>query len=216
MSKNSLDITSIQSFVLTTNEEYLKLLFNVFQEESLPLPEIVKGRKALSIDAKVKACMQGHINIIQKAKDLDLPYVLVLEEDAYPCKNAAEIFNNLELPYTWDVIKLGVTSVNTAPPHISPLIIPIGYDDWGSHAYIIHRRFYDKFLEYAGTYKYAADEVLSNTHNSFFVMPDLFCQVKIKDTDRMHNPQQKISSDSKLSCCRAHSICELDNQFIRS
>ena len=94
------------SYVLSCDNDRLRLFYYNFSRYSLPKPEwfhaIVDknlgGRKCNSLSMAA---------MIQKAKDNDWPFVLIFEDDAYPCRDVYKRLSSLEYPDNADIYVLG-------------------------------------------------------------------------------------------------------------
>ena len=92
-------------------------------------------------------CFQSHLNCIKLAKESELPYVLVLEDDATFTKNC---LNSLRQALheidemSWDMLYLGANLHSPACKISSNLLKLTGA--WCTHAYIVHSNFYDTIL----------------------------------------------------------------------
>lgn len=97
----------------------------------------------------------SHFAIVQHAKLNDLPFVTIFEDDAVPVKDCIEKLNAYcsYVPDDTDVLRLGYTI-----PHRKLLrgeYVPPEPDEngfiqsrfFGSHAYIVFKKYYQQFLE---------------------------------------------------------------------
>ena len=92
-------------------------------------------------------CFQSQRKCIQNAKNSNLEYVLVLEDDAIFTDNCEEILINTLLEIkdiNWDMLYLGANLYNPAYKISQYLIKLTGA--WCAHAYFVHNRFYDTIL----------------------------------------------------------------------
>lgn len=57
----------------------------------------------------INAITKSHYNAISLAQELDLSYILVFEDDAYPCTNAIKHLNNAlnDIPANINMLSLG-------------------------------------------------------------------------------------------------------------
>ena len=94
-----------------------------------------------------KGCLQSHLKCVQLAKNSNIPYVLILEDDVIFTDNAVEIlkktFNELQL-YKWDMFFLGANLFSPAYKTSEHLLKLTGA--WCAHAYVVHNKFYDTIL----------------------------------------------------------------------
>ena len=92
------------AFVLSIDNSRIELIKKIFWYHQLKFPKVFNGYTNNGLDflfygyqpdkqrlyANAYNCSLGHTAIIKMAKCLDLPYVLVLEDDAYPCKDICQ------------------------------------------------------------------------------------------------------------------------------
>ena len=140
-------------------------------------------------------CSLSHIAIVKYAKMMNMPYVCIFEDDAYPCKGIQEQFKRLisMIPYDADIVKLGFTRyVDKAKVFDSngELSLLKNENSWGSHAYIVFSKYYDKYIENYHKDMLADGMVLNDVDASIFVPNDiLFMQYQIQDS--MHNTNKR-------------------------
>ena len=96
---------------------------------------------------ETKTCFQSQKKCIQLAKENNLPYVLVLEDDAIFTENSIEIltetFNEIQT-LNWDMFFLGA-NLQSPAIRISDSILKLT-GAYAAHAYMVHERFYDTIL----------------------------------------------------------------------
>lgn len=98
------------------------------------------------------------------AKCLNMPYICIFEEDAWPCINIQyELPYYLsEIPDNTDMIKLGTLgNEGKWKKNISEKFIQCEYT-WGSHAYIIFNRYYDDYIRICEEQDIIADMTVMN------------------------------------------------------
>jgi len=114
--------------------EVKKLTLNSF--------EIVEG-----IIDETKTCFQSQKKCIRIAKEKNLPYVLVLEDDVIFTDNAQQQFEdafNVVNEMQWDMFFLGANLQKPAE-QITNNVLKIN-GAYAAHAYMVHERFYDTIL----------------------------------------------------------------------
>lgn len=116
----------------------------VTEMTKLPISyEFVEG-----IVDETRTCFQSQKKCIQLAKENNLPYVLVLEDDAIFTENAIEIlentFNEVQ-QLNWDMFFLGA-NLQSMAIRISNSLLKLTRA-YAAHAYMVHERFYDTILE---------------------------------------------------------------------
>ncbi len=170
------------SLVVTIDDERLQAFNQRFLDQGLPVPKKFIGyeieEKFLLQHFQILRHLknQGHLKIlkqelkmikylcnnasqwsvVQLAKNTDMPFVTIFEDDAMPVQNLRERMDELcsDLPDEIDVLRLGYCPqfkrtpprkpiIDSAIPHSDNLIVK---NLSGAQAYIIFRRFYDRFI----------------------------------------------------------------------
>jgi len=151
-----------------------------------------------------KGCINSHFEIIKIAKEKNLPYVLILEDDAKILKN---IKNIPEPPNEWDMLYLGGYIKERFSIHDSNWDI---VSSWCTHAYIIHSKIYDKVLNNFESWaskqsedKVAIDEYyidfIHQNKKSFIVKPQMIVQYDgYSDIDKSKNKWKNFDWNNHL------------------
>ena len=139
----------------------------------------------------------SHFGIVQHAKLNDLPFVTIFEDDAVPVKNCIEKLNAYcsYIPNDTDVLRLGYTI-----PHKKLLkgeYIPPKQDEngfiqsrfFGSHAYIVFKKFYQEFLEGNKYQPHCDIDRINPTPNKvvYLLKEPLFVQYNLLDRPVIHS-----------------------------
>ena len=96
---------------------------------------------------ETKTCFQSQKKCIQLAKDNNLPYIMVLEDDAIFTDNCLELFKNSfeEIQnLEWDMFFLGA-NLQAPATKISDTLLKLN-GAFAAHAYLVHKRFYDTII----------------------------------------------------------------------
>ena len=149
-------------------------------------------------------CINSHFEIIKKAKEKNLPYVLILEDDAQIIKN----IKNIPIPPdNWEMLYLGGYIKERFSQHDSNWDI---VSSWCTHAYIIHSSIYDKVLNNFESWaskqpedKVAIDEYyidfIHQNKKSFIVKPQMVVQFDgYSDIDQSKNKWNNFDWDNHL------------------
>jgi GR25 family glycosyltransferase involved in LPS biosynthesis len=94
-----------------------------------------------------EGCTLSHQYCVQLAKENDLEYVLILEDDVIFEENVQEVFNKAfreVQAYPWNILYLGCNvkgSVQKVEQNLGKVVKANT-----THAYVIHKRFYDTVL----------------------------------------------------------------------
>jgi len=94
-----------------------------------------------------EGCTLSHQYCVQLAKENDLEYVLILEDDVIFEENVQEIFKNAfreVQAYPWNILYLGC-NVKESVQKVGQSLGKVVKANT-THAYVIHKRFYDTVL----------------------------------------------------------------------
>ena len=128
---------------------------------------------------ETKTCFQSQKKCIQLAKENNLPYILVLEDDAMFTDNAFEIlqhtFNEVQ-NLEWDMFFLGANLQKPAIRISNTLMKLTGA--FAAHAYMVHERFYDTIIGLPHTCEMDVHyHDLMSTHNVYMCDPMIAYQL---------------------------------------
>jgi hypothetical protein len=187
------------SFVLSIDRDRLNLFYELFKKyfknikHNLPRPYRGFKKKGNTGGNNIKL---SHESIVRMAKALDLPFVVILEDDAYPRRDAelklSEIIN--DIPDETSILILGWTKKKgkiIQSPDIGKTNSNVRLFNhgslWGTHSYVVFNKFYDKFLQaYDSNVKLAADNYVGMFKEVSVIYPDpIFIQFCRKKT--IHN-----------------------------
>lgn len=96
---------------------------------------------------ETKTCFQSHLKCIRLAKQNNLPYVLILEDDAIFTESCVEVFQQVfeeANKLGWDMFYLGA-NLQAPVVHTSPTIAKLS-KAYTTHAYMVHSSFYGRIL----------------------------------------------------------------------
>ena len=134
----------IQAYIINLEDRLDRKLHIV--DEMTKLPQ-VSYEIVSAIRDESKTCFLSHLKCIQRAKDNNLPYVLVLEDDAIFSEDCIEIFDRALTEIQtkqWDMLYLGA-NLNSTAHSITPSLLKLS-GAYTTHAYMVHERFYDTIL----------------------------------------------------------------------
>ena len=94
-----------------------------------------------------RGCAESHLKCIQIAKDRNLDFICILEDDCLFVDDRMEnAFKSepISIPSGWEIVFLGYNALRAYPvaSHLMKLII-----SFAAHAYIVHSRIYDEILD---------------------------------------------------------------------
>lgn len=152
------------AFVITCNEKRYEMFVKIFNYYNIPLPIKFWGCQAkfnykvssirrLKVERGHCGCLFSHYSLYKIAQALDLPYLIVFEDDAFPRKNILEYFDKSikNLPENWNFLKLEDT-------HFDEYVVKKFYNDYwfsgvnlrrgsGTGAYIIKKELYQIIID---------------------------------------------------------------------
>ena len=171
------------SFIITIDDSKYKMLDRIwnsyFQDSSLK--NIFYGSHNKKFSGPWN-CAQSHINVITHAKNKDLPFACVFEDDAYPCIDCERKIDDMlcVIPKNADMIVLGWSNVrHGVVQDFSQPFNKITGCIYGSHAYIIFKSAYDRYLKWFSSgrkWKTADGMIYMNVGNAYVLNTPLFIQ----------------------------------------
>lgn len=151
-------------------------------------------------------CTLSHLSVVQKAKELNLPYYVVFEDDAEFCDNFNDLLpgylaelrelENVRLHKKADMIFFGCSRVGMTQnltPHIQMI-----YKAYTTHAMVIRQSMYDDLIKCWSRIEKVdvAFSVLQSEYTCLAFTPNLvyqrksFSDILNKDSDYVHLRQQ--------------------------
>ena len=166
---------NITAYIINLKHRTDRYEHMVNEMKKLPISyEFVEG-----IIDDTKTCFQSQKKCIQLAKENNLPYVLVLEDDAVFTDNVIEILQNTFLEIQtlqWDMFFLGA-NLQTPASRISSSILKLN-GAYAAHAYMVHERFYDTILNLPHVCEMDVHyHDLMSTHNVYMCDPMIAYQL---------------------------------------
>ena len=107
-------------------------------------------------------CKMSHYNIIKNAKDNDLDYVVIFEDDALICENAIKKIEEINLFFNydeWDMLYLGGFVPDGKKNIEKYKFIKKVKSNFQTIGYIIKKKSYDKLLKYIISEKNEIDNI---------------------------------------------------------
>lgn len=182
------------SFVISINDDQLDFFYKVFEKSGLnPMPKFFEGIKTKQIKDytcevpkkchSVINCMMSHLFLVRLAKYLDLPFICIFEDDAYPCKDIlVELERQLKnIPNKIKLLTLGNIRFKAHKEKLytsTGNYIKVKYNH-GSHAYIVFKEGYDDYINVVNTENAIADLVFEKMPQIYSTNENLFIQANI-------------------------------------
>ncbi len=146
--------------------------FDAIDKHTLTVPELSPKIKIDgAIAPGILACMLSHLALIRKAKEMNLPSIVVFEDDVIFCDDFQERIAYLEnnVPDNWDIITLGghfqkpdrnMEPLDSDARRVDNYIHKV-YHQGGTYAYIIRESVYDYILRNCN-YNFGMDQFYSD------------------------------------------------------
>lgn len=144
------------SFVISIDTERHKLFQKFFSMNGFEdFPKLHVGHQDKNLSS-TKNCQLSHLEIIRMAKETNLPFVVIFEDDAYPCNGIKQQLEDIlrRVPQDANVILLGYSSCSErqkASMRSKSLCKIIDGTVSGAHAYILFEQAYDKYIKFFET-----------------------------------------------------------------
>jgi len=135
------------SFVLTIDDKRLQTFKKVFKHHGIhPLPKKWKGRCEWW-NSPIYNCCQSHKDIVEHARKRNWDFVCVFEDDAWPINGVVDKLKSLlaNVPDDCQSLLLGHIC-NWKNNGVSGEFIK-GFLGYGTHAYVVFKGGYDKFIQ---------------------------------------------------------------------
>ena len=178
ISRNELRFQDVENSLATLGI-YPKKWQAVCYANHIPEPS-----KISNLDYNILGCSTSHMSIVKMAEYLDWDCVAIFEEDC--CLSDTFDLNFLKfcldnIPQDCDALALGHSYAITQSKYFSH--ISRVSQMFGSHAYILFKRGYEKYQKMFASRHYYADRVLECI-NTYIVYPPMFSYKKYPD--RIH------------------------------
>lgn len=170
------------SFVISIDQQRLNNFYKIFKTnfDTISLPKVHKGSQNKNLTT-IQNCARSHIDIVKKAKCLNLPYVMIFEDDAYPC---IDVYNKMQkylnfIPNNARLILLGWSNHSKRKEQkFDYFINPITTLISGAHAYIIFKSAYDAYINFFSNRPTATADcaIFSSLGHSYVLDKPLFIQ----------------------------------------
>lgn len=195
---------------LKTRKDRRKKMIKQFSKYKMESIEFFTAK--LHPNGGITGCRDSHLQIIKKAKQQNLPFVMILEDDLLFSQN---LHNLPVFPEHWKMLYLGGT-ITSNIPNTNENWVCIK-DCWTTCGYILHSDLYDKVISDLENYQNEVDryyvEEIQYQYPCYLVNPVMIKQrndysdIEKRnvnyDTDNiLRNPYQQVSHEIK------------DNQYI--
>ena len=175
----SYKVVAANSFSISIDNEKYELQKKIFSKSNLIIPQLSTGCTNDKL-RPYQRCTQSHISIVSRAKYHNLPYVLVFEDDAYPCINCRLKLEQYfkYIPNDASMIVLGWSNHKCNTQRFDKYFNRVTTSTiCGSHAYLLFKDGYDKYLNYFAVRKDGkADNDIYQVMNAYILDKPLFIQ----------------------------------------
>ena len=133
-------------YCLTINDTRFNYLCDVFTKYGLPRP--IKHIGFRNPEKSEQYCLFGHMSLILMARCLDLPYIFIFEDDAYPRKDVKEKleFYIENRPKDCGILVLGRNGESGEIGEFGDYHI-VYERPFGAHAYLVYKVAYTELLD---------------------------------------------------------------------
>lgn len=185
------------SYYITVNNKKASLTEKYFSTNFGFSPKRFDG--VLMTD-RVRGCSKSHQLVIQNAKKLDLPFVIIFEDDCAATRNCFfDILNYIKhAPKVCNILVLGkrgstgiVKKIDDIKEYNNFYLLINPCKEWGSHAYIVFKRGYDQaFIDLM--HSQADNKIYHGKRDLVYrTKKYLFYQYLVKDYVYIHKIRQK-------------------------
>ena len=166
------------SFVISVNKERLSLCYEIFDKTIGLRPRHMNGHTENKNN--IKNCQLSHYECILTAKKHNFPFVLIFEDDVFPCRNVGEKFQwYLDcIPLDAKLVLFGWLRDYKRMQNFSNTYNKISSLISGAHAYMIFASGYDFYLKFFKDNPNlpADDNIFKNFPNGYILNEPLFIQ----------------------------------------
>jgi len=170
------------SFYISVDMERMRAFRNIFSkmfffDENIKFPNMFWGYVNSDLKPTYR-CELSHASLIKLAKSMELPFVVIFEDDAYPCafseNKIEELLNNT--PDNAKMLILGYNKFKDSEK-VNDYVSILKSWCWGSHSYMIFKDGYDDYLrEYNKNSNHVADDFFGILKNVYISNENLFIQ----------------------------------------
>ncbi len=147
----------------------LELLLTQFKEQGITEYRLWEGKLGQSMrDRRINICA-GHKQIVQHAKDNNLPFVIIAEDDITFTSKGAWAYYVMNMPQNFDIY-FGMIYSNDKEAIQNNRLVK---EACGFTLYTVHQRFYEQFLS-APIDKHIDRSITSWCLNYEYILPEYF------------------------------------------
>lgn len=167
------------SLVISINKERYMSMCKLFKQYGInQAPSILYGSTFKDKSGPYN-CKHSHMRAVQYAKKHNWPFIMIFEDDAYPCDDVVSLLDQYlyAIPKDAQLVLLGWSHsysqrFNLPFNRITETAIS------GSHAYILFKEAYDRFIEYHQKFpnRSADNTVFYEISPSYIISKPLFIQ----------------------------------------
>jgi GR25 family glycosyltransferase involved in LPS biosynthesis len=134
-------------FSLSINNDRYNYQCEVFKSRGLPIPTKYEGFK--NVDKKEKCCLFGHMSLLMMANCLNLPYIFIVEDDAYPRKDVVDTLKYYidNKPKDCGILVVGRNGEMGRITYLQQDYHIVHERPFGAHAYIVYKQCYISLLQ---------------------------------------------------------------------
>jgi hypothetical protein len=137
------------TYCISINNKRYEYLCKNFNSVGLKSPTLFRGIRWNR--GSNTGCVLSHIALIKMAQQLNLPYCIIFEDDAYPRPDVLNVWSKIkqQIPLDCGLLKLGSSSYRGDIVHVNDSVLYMNDgSSYGSHAYIIMSCMYDIVVDF--------------------------------------------------------------------
>ena len=187
VSTNSFNDLLKNSFVISYDDVKIRMLKKIFDHHGMLFPRVFQAMHNKDLDGPYN-CSISHVQVIRAAKAFDLPFVVIFEDDVYPCIDVMmKVKKYLSIiPKDANIVILGWSNTEKGQEFIHS-INRVTHLIGGSHSYIVFKSGYDEYLNaYQKNPKCHADMIFRDIQNTYIINIPLFIQYSSKTSMNSH------------------------------
>lgn len=190
---NDIDINT-HTYCISINKKRYEYLCKNFNSVGLKSPTLFRGVRWNR--GSNTGCVLSHIALIKMCQQLNLPYCIIFEDDAYPRPDVLKIWDYVKykIPNDCGLLKLGSSSYRGDIVNVNDSVLYMKTGSaFGSHAYIITQSMYDVVIDFMCRDNIPESFLNHENFNNFLYKP--YCL----NFDKLMFIQKNINLDNIIS-----------------
>lgn len=144
-------VISIDDRQYETFKKHISSFSNILPKRfnGFTIPNAVYSKSGFIKSSNVINCTLSHVSLVKYAQMMNIPYIFVFEDDAVPHIDISVLLPDMlkNIPPECDMLKIGILGYRRTEIQSYNEFWDINNRTRGSHAYMIFKRYYEKYLE---------------------------------------------------------------------